>query len=113
MPTPIRVKDEVSTLRHDADTLIQDITKLSAMLSSAGLEAAEEKGSQIANSIQAQLTELRKRVAGLNEVMKEYSENMDHAVRSNPYTYLFGALGIGYLLGKLPLGNSRSKGSSN
>ena len=40
--------------------------------------------------------------------MKEYGGRADQSVRSHPYAFTCGALGIGYLLGKLPFGNFRS-----
>jgi len=108
MATQIRIKEEINTIQHDANRVFRDISRLSSRLGAAGLEAVESGSDQLAGTMQMRLADLRSRIADINGAMKEYGGRAGQTVRSHPYAFACGALGIGYLLGKLPFGAMRS-----
>lgn len=89
MATRIWSKAEINTIQHDANKVLQDISKLSSRLGVAGLEAVETSGDRLASTVQTQLAELRHRMAGINDAMKEYGGRADQSVRNHPF-YLRG-----------------------
>ena len=101
MPTPIRVKEEINALKNDADKMVKDISKLSAELTEAGIEQAKAAGSEVSNYTKQKMGQLRDKMDEANKLVSSYGTKIDKSVRSNPYAFIGGSIGIGWLLSKM------------
>jgi ElaB/YqjD/DUF883 family membrane-anchored ribosome-binding protein len=101
MPTPIRVKEEINALKNDADKMVKDISKLSAELTEAGIEQAKAATGEVSKYIKLKMEQLRDKMGEANKLMSNYGNKIDHSVRSNPYAFIGGSIGIGWLLSKM------------
>jgi ElaB/YqjD/DUF883 family membrane-anchored ribosome-binding protein len=108
MGPQVNVKGDITTLQHDVSRLLQDIGKLTAQSGSDARDAIEVGGDKLAASIKQQLGDLSTKVTKMSDTMKDYGAKADESIHSHPYAFAAGALGIGYLLGKIPLRKSPS-----
>jgi ElaB/YqjD/DUF883 family membrane-anchored ribosome-binding protein len=112
MPTPIRVKEEMSVLRNDADKIVKDISKLSAELAEAGIEQTKIATDEVSQYTKEKMQELRQRMLDAEKLMSTYSTKMEDAVKAHPYAFLAGTVGIGWIIGKF-LSSKRQASRAN
>ena len=109
MPTPIRVKEEMSALKSDADKMVRDISNLSAELTAAGIDHALTVSNEVSHYTQQKIAQLRLKIDEANKLMAAYGTKVNSSVRNNPYPFIGGSLGVGFVLGKF----LRSRGQSS
>jgi ElaB/YqjD/DUF883 family membrane-anchored ribosome-binding protein len=93
-------KDRVQTLQADAARMLDDLSALSAKLKEAGKTKAEELGGDALAQLNEQLKTLQDKIGTLSKDSEQVLAQIDKSVRANPYLYIAGALGVGFLLGK-------------
>lgn len=96
-----QTQKQKNVIRQDASKLMEDVLKLSKSIRDAGLDQAEEVGSQVLESIQDQVTKLEPHRKRLWDKTEALGRAADSSVKSQPYSYIGGALGIGFIIGKL------------
>jgi ElaB/YqjD/DUF883 family membrane-anchored ribosome-binding protein len=83
-------KDTARGLEADAQRMMRELGELTAKLKTLGDHSLDEASRAAADGLGKQLEELKAGVAKL-----------DKAVRANPWVFVLGALGLGWLLGKI------------
>lgn len=95
-----QVVKDIETLKNDTSKVIKDLTLLSSKVAdTAGEEMA--KGVDTAQAkFAAELARIRIRLDQLNQQLAASAKKLDHNVHANPYPWVAGALGIGWLFGR-------------
>jgi ElaB/YqjD/DUF883 family membrane-anchored ribosome-binding protein len=83
-------KDTARGLEADAQRMMRELSELTAKLKAVGDHSLDEAGRAAVDGLGKQLEELKTGVAKLDKV-----------VRANPWVFVLGALGLGWLLGKI------------
>ena len=99
--TDKKLKNEIDTLRHDANKVIADLANISETVGAAGREKSEKIAADLSRQAEAELQALREKMREVEKRSLEYASLVDVHVRQNPYVYLLSFLGFGLLLGKL------------
>jgi ElaB/YqjD/DUF883 family membrane-anchored ribosome-binding protein len=89
----------IKSLEKDAAALMAELSRLSEKLkaaASAGADTAQAGASALADELRT----LESRVSVLSSESRKALTQLDQSVRTNPYLYILGALGLGFLLGK-------------
>lgn len=100
-------KEELESLRSEANRVVKDISTLSSSMAELGKNTSKDLSDKVNRKADAEMKMLRQRLESIEDKIKEYSQTVDGHVRSNPYLYIFGSLGLGALLGKLLTSKSR------
>lgn len=93
--------DAVNRLQADAGKLMQELAGLSARLKAAGESAAGAAAGGDVSGASDQLNAIRERLSSLSADSQQTLQQLDRSVRANPYLWIIGALGLGWLLGKV------------
>ena len=105
MATSMQMQKQFDALHRDAERVLTSINSLSHDMGREEKPAngAAVKQSAIAPSegFKIDVAALRKRLDETREVVALRAKEMDHQVRSQPYPYIAGALGVGALAGWL------------
>jgi ElaB/YqjD/DUF883 family membrane-anchored ribosome-binding protein len=94
-------KKDIDLLKKDADRVVRDISKLSGTIGKVGKEATANLGADLSATTHEELEKLREKLGDLEVRGRQYATALDESVKKNPYAYLIGFLGLGFLLGKL------------
>jgi ElaB/YqjD/DUF883 family membrane-anchored ribosome-binding protein len=120
---PTKLKKELGNLKDDASKVIADLSSLSERIATVGKDKSQDaiaKGQDVLNEvskvIEKDLDALRKRIGELEgeyidtikkkfgEFEEEYNKQkkvVAEHIKKNPYAYVLGAVGVGFLVGKL------------
>ena len=96
-----RAKDSINALKTDAEQMAKDLSELTSAIASIGRESTERLSEEVVKRLEDQLDAVTTRIAALRGQVYEGAEKVDAHVKSNPYLYLLGAAGLGFLLGKI------------
>jgi ElaB/YqjD/DUF883 family membrane-anchored ribosome-binding protein len=97
----VRSADNLLALRKDAAQMVQDLTELTEKLAVSGKDYTKEVKEEVLQRIDTQMHELSSRMKELGDDIKAGSAKVDLHVKSHPYAYILGAVGLGFLLGKV------------
>ncbi len=100
-------KDDYSQLRNEASKLVDDISRLGKVLADVGESKSQEAKDDINEFITEEFASLKQRLEQISQKLAAQAKSTDQHVRTNPYLYILGALGLGFLLGKLGAPHSR------
>jgi ElaB/YqjD/DUF883 family membrane-anchored ribosome-binding protein len=92
--------DNLLALRKDAAQIVSDITQLTEQIASSGADLTKEIKSEMASKLHAQMEAITLHLKELNVSLKAVSQKADAHVKTHPYAYILGALGLGFLLAK-------------
>jgi ElaB/YqjD/DUF883 family membrane-anchored ribosome-binding protein len=53
------------------------------------------------------MQDLSLRIKAMSEEIKVAAEKVDTHVKSHPYAYILGGVGLGFLLGKIPVSSTK------
>jgi len=101
MANTAKIRDDLDTLKDDASKVISDITRLSKKIRDVGTDKSKEVVSDIDAKLRDEMKSLRERLDTMQAQMQEYGKDLDRQVHKHPYSFILGALGAGFLLGKL------------
>lgn len=107
MATKTKAKSDFDALRDEASKVIDDLSQLGKVLGQIGEEKSKDAKEDLDAFFQTEIANIKKRLEGLSGKIGESAQTADKHVRANPYLYILGALGIGYILGKLLTRQSR------
>lgn len=101
MPQPaVSYADNLLALRKDAAQIVSDITQLTEQIASSGADLTKEIKGEMVGKLRAQMEAVSMHLKDLNENLKAASQKADTHVKTYPYAYILGALGLGFLLAK-------------
>lgn len=95
-----RAKDSISALKGDAEQMARDLSELTAAITEIGREGSDRLSEEVVKRLEDQLDAVTTRIGALRGQVNLGAEKVDQHVKSNPYIYLLGAAGLGFLLGK-------------
>jgi ElaB/YqjD/DUF883 family membrane-anchored ribosome-binding protein len=95
-----KLNSNLVALRNDASRVIDDIQKLSAALKTTGRDRVETARADVIDALETQLETLKERLVNLTDTIQTYAMQVDKHVTANPYPYMAGATGIGFLIGR-------------
>ena len=101
MATHPKAKDSISALKGDAEQMAKDLSELTAAIGQIGKEGGERLTEELVKKLEDQLDAVTTRISSLRSEIKVGAEKVDQHVKNNPYLYLLGAAGLGFLLGKI------------
>jgi ElaB/YqjD/DUF883 family membrane-anchored ribosome-binding protein len=93
-------KDDYSELRSEASKLVEDISRLGKSMSDVGFAKTSEAKDSIHEYITEEFATMKQRLEEVSQKIASQAKSTDKHVHSNPYLYIFGALGLGFVLGK-------------
>jgi|GEM_PF-6821488 ElaB/YqjD/DUF883 family membrane-anchored ribosome-binding protein len=92
--------DNLLALRKDAAQIVSDITLLTEQIAASGAEMSKEIETEITAKLNEQMEAVTLHLKNLNDSIKIASQKADAHVKTHPYAYILGALGLGFLLAK-------------
>ncbi len=95
-----RAKDSIQALKSDAEQMAKDLSELTSAIGSFGRDGSERLSEEIVKKLEDQLDAVTTRMTELRTQVSKGAEKVDSHVKANPYLYLIGAAGLGFLLGK-------------
>ncbi len=101
MNTQQHLKKQNDVIRQEATKVIEDVVKLTKHLRAAGLEKAEVVGNEIQHTLLDQVDHLDQQRQLLWKKTEKIGRAAHKSVKSQPYFYIGGAFGIGFILGKI------------
>lgn len=96
-----QVKDSMTALKGDAEQMLKDLSEITAAIGSLGREGSERLSEEVVKRLEDQLDAVTTGISALRGQVSEGLETVDAHVKGNPYLYLIGAAGLGFLLGKM------------
>jgi ElaB/YqjD/DUF883 family membrane-anchored ribosome-binding protein len=96
-----RYNDNLLALRKDASQMVEDLSTLTEKLAETGQEYSKEVKDQAMAKIEKEMQDLSLRMKAMSEDLKVAAEKVDTHVKSHPYAYILGGVGLGFLLGKI------------
>ncbi len=91
----------VEALKKDASQVLNNLTDLSRKLAEVGRERTGNLARGVSEHFEEDIERLRERIDLMSRDLQKLGQSLDSHVRTNPYLYVFGALGAGAILGKL------------
>ncbi len=107
MATTVKHKDNLKVLKDEASKVMDDLSNLGKVLSEVGEEKTAEVREKADSYLTQEFERLHERINALSEKIAESTKVADKHVRANPYLYILGSLGLGFLLGKVMTPRSR------
>lgn len=101
MATNPKFVDDIEELKTDASKVLTDISKLSRSIPEAGKASAVGLSQDAMKTVEASIAEIQGRLTELSDQLGKQVKKADKNVHENPYLYMAGAVGVGFLLGKL------------
>ncbi len=92
--------DNLLALRKDAAQIVNDITQLTEQFAASGVEISKDLKGELSAKLETQMQALNLHLKELNASIKQASKKADEHVKTHPYAYILGALGLGFLLAK-------------
>lgn len=108
MVAKLKRRDDLRVLREEANKIVDDLSHLSKAIADAGQEKAGEMKEDVEEFFNTELTSMKQRLGELGDKIGQQAKSADRHVHANPYPYILGSLGLGFLLGKVVA--PRSKG---
>lgn len=96
-----KLNTNLVALRNDASKVIDDIQKLSAQLKAVGRERVTTASDELTEALENQMESLKERLVVLTDALQSYATTVDKHVTANPYPYIAGASGLGFLIGRV------------
>lgn len=101
MVTKLRTKDEYEVLRSEASKVMEDLSHFGKTIAEVGKEATTDVKENVVEFLSDEISSLKARVDDLAKKVSDRAKATDAHVHANPYKYILGSIGIGFLLGKL------------
>ncbi|MGE0172643.1 MAG: hypothetical protein AB7T49_07660 [Oligoflexales bacterium] len=105
-------KKDVDSLRDDAAGVMEELSDIAKSLKETGKEWSKEIREEMGDRLDRDIETIKRKLNELEDQSREYLEMADEHVRTNPYYYIAGSMGLGVLLGKLLGRGARSEGAS-
>ncbi len=96
----VSYKENLLALRKDAAQVVSDITHITEQFATSGANFSQEMKNELAAKLDGQMKAITLHLKELNENLKQASQKADVHVKTHPYAYILGALGLGFLLAK-------------
>jgi ElaB/YqjD/DUF883 family membrane-anchored ribosome-binding protein len=95
------VNNQVQGIENEARKLKGDLEKLLRQIGSISAGAPSSNSpEECSNDLNNQLDKVKKNLERLTRESEDMIKKLDKSVKSNPYVYILGAIGLGFLLGK-------------
>jgi ElaB/YqjD/DUF883 family membrane-anchored ribosome-binding protein len=108
MEKSTEVRRDVDNLKDDATSVMAELSEIARSLRETGKEWTKELRDELGNRIDRDVETIKRKLGEIEELSKEYLTSADRHVRTNPYYYIAGSLGLGVLIGKFFLRSSRN-----
>ncbi len=96
-----KIKNDLKLISDEASKVIDDLSHLGKVLAEAGGDQTKEAKEKLDYFLEEQISSLKKRMEVINTKVSQSAKMADKHVRANPYLYILGSLGLGFLLGKV------------
>jgi len=93
--------NDLKGLEADASKMINELNGLVGKIKELGAGSASDAKDAATEALTEQFKALQKKLGDLTEEHKDTIAKVDKSVRANPYLFILGALGLGFLLGKV------------
>lgn len=107
MASAAKYKEHLKLLHDEASKVIDDLSSLSKVIADVGDKTSQEAQEDVGEYLEKEIANLQERMTQLNQKVRESAKIADDHVRTNPYLYILGSLGLGFLLGKITTPRSR------
>jgi len=101
MVAKLKRRDDFKVLRDEATKIVDDLSHLRKVMAEVGHEKSAEFKENVDDFLEKELGSLKQRLGELSDKIGEHAKTADRHVHDNPYPYILGSLGLGYLLGKI------------
>ena len=95
------ITSELDVLKNDASQVMQNLSNLSSHLKDVTKNGMTQLTESALEKINEEMAGYRKKLNVVKKSAQSTMMTVDKKVKSNPYPYLIGSLGIGFALGKL------------
>ncbi len=101
MAAPAKQQDNLKVLREEASKVIDDLSHLGKVLAEVGEDRSTEAKEKTEAYLSREFERLHERLNTLGERIAESTRAADRHIRANPYLYIMGSMGLGFLMGKI------------
>lgn len=104
-----RISNEIDSMKKDATKVIENLSTLSTHLTEVTKNEVGDFASEAYNKISHEVAGYRDTLNSIKINVQRRLKDVDKSVKTNPYPFLVGSVGIGYIMGKLLRHRSSSK----
>lgn len=95
------VTSEVDELKSEANKMVQNLSAISSRVTDTTMDSMTKLADNTLERIHTELQDYREKLDKVRKSAQRTLFTVDKKVKSNPYPYIAGSIGIGLLLGKL------------
>ena len=96
-----KLKSDLNVLRGEASKVVDDLSRLGNALADVGEVNSKDVKEDVNEFFEKEFAALKKRLEGLDTEIAHMAKAADKHIHANPYLYILGSLGLGFLLGKI------------
>lgn len=104
-----KLSNEIDAMKKDATRVIENLSTLSSHLTEVTKNEVGEISGEAFAKITDQIQNYRETIDGIKENVQRSFKTVDKSVKSNPYPFIIGSVGLGYVMGKLLRPTNASK----
>ena len=104
-----KLSHEIDSMKKDASKVIENLSNLSAHLTEVTKNEVGDIADDAFEKISHEIAGYRDTLDGIRKNVQSTLKSVDKSVKSNPYPFLVGSVGLGYVMGKLLRPASESK----
>lgn len=101
MPAQKKLSSDIDSMKNDATKVIENLSTLSAQLTEVTKNEVEGMATDAYEKISHEIAAYRETLDGIKKNVQARLQTVDQTVKSNPYPFLLGSVGLGFIIGKL------------
>ena len=101
MASQAKFKDGVAGLKGDAEQVAKELSDLTKSIGDLTKDESHRLSEELIKKFEDQLDVISARMADLRKQVNKGAAKVDTNIKENPYMYILGAIGVGFLLGKI------------
>lgn len=96
-----RLSNEIEAMKKDASKVMENLSTLSSHISEAAKNEVNDITGDALQKISTEIAGYRETLDDIKQNVQRTLKSVDKSVKSNPYPFIVGSVGLGYVVGKL------------
>jgi ElaB/YqjD/DUF883 family membrane-anchored ribosome-binding protein len=94
-------KHDLKLISEEASKVISELSNLGKTLVETGGDQTKDVKENLDSFVSEQIDNLKESLKSMQSMITENAKVADEHIRTNPYWYILGTLGLGFVLGKV------------